>query len=187
MDLELRRDIRRPDDQSTLSSYLTSMDENKHEWWAYAARHRNVGQVSQNTQSNCQPRPYDNRSPASPYAQYSGRPNYQSYSNPAYGQYGGRQSYQFYNNPSPRPQYLSNQQAYTSPAPQYQTQYSSSRNVNQITGPPARLQITSGPAQNDASRFTFRQPFRPIQGNDRGGYQYQNRGGFGNNSYGLNN
>ena len=45
LDLEFRRDVKRPEDATTINSFLTSLDDCKHEWWAYASRHggRNAG------------------------------------------------------------------------------------------------------------------------------------------------
>ena len=165
IDLELRRDIRRPDEQSTLSSYLADIDENKHEWWAYAARHQVPSHQGGGQLQSRQGRPQDSRSSQFGQSEVSGRGGFQSYNS--------------------RP-YQSSQQAFNSPS-QYQNQYSdqySNAGVNRLPTPPARLQITAGTNQiNDANSFTFRQPFRPGKGNNRGGYQgssyqNQNRGNY---------
>ncbi len=61
LDLELRRDIKRPDNKSTINSFLAGMDDSKHEWWAYAHRHgRNPGTPLGISQGNRQPRLPDN-------------------------------------------------------------------------------------------------------------------------------
>lgn len=65
IDLELRRDLKKPEETTTVNAFLTSIDDCKHTWWAYASRHgRNLG--SGNTSGNSfqasrQSRPYDSR------------------------------------------------------------------------------------------------------------------------------
>lgn len=96
IDLELRRDIRRPTDKTTVNEFLTELDDRKHEWWAYAARHRgsnvnNGGQGQNNRQGRLA---YEARSSgqAGQYGQYGPnragyqpfRQGFQSYGN-AYG------------------------------------------------------------------------------------------------------
>ena len=38
IDLELRKDVSKPDDATTINSFLKSIDSCKHEWWEYAVR-----------------------------------------------------------------------------------------------------------------------------------------------------
>ena len=38
IDLELRKDVRKPDEATTINSFLKSIDSCKHEWWEYAVR-----------------------------------------------------------------------------------------------------------------------------------------------------
>ena len=50
IDPELRLHVNRPNDQSTIKSFLADVNERKHDWWAYASRHRVGGSLPQGKQ-----------------------------------------------------------------------------------------------------------------------------------------
>lgn len=72
IDLELRRDIKKSEDAITINSFLMTLDDCKHEWWAYVSRHgRNAGIGStasgSSFQGNRQLRSHESR-PSGQYA-----------------------------------------------------------------------------------------------------------------------
>ncbi len=81
LDLELRRDIKRPDDKSTINSFLAGMDDSKHEWWAYYRHGRIPGTPLGITQGNRQPRLPDNNRGDN---QFQSR-QYQQWQGPGFG------------------------------------------------------------------------------------------------------
>ena len=171
IDPELRLHIHRPTDQATVNSFLAEMDERKHDWWAYASRHRVGGSLPQgkprpSNDSRNQPGQYSNSS--------SNRTGYQPNFRTGYQPFG---TARFSNNPPPRNQaYQSNQ---------YQNQRDRPSAQQRIMPPQQRLQITGPPnASGSASRAAGNGPYptRPFnqgyqnQGYQNQGYQnYQNR------------
>ena len=156
IDLELRRDIKKPEGTTTVNSYLTSLDDCKHEWWAYASRHGggkpSMGVSTQ--QANRQPRFESNRGN---YGQSQFRQQGQQgtgFGQQPYGRQPNQPSQPYY---APQPfiprQYGTN--AYTNQQPQYP-----SRNLPQLDqrssgNPPQQLQVTAGPS---TSRSGSQQP-----------------------------
>lgn len=51
LDPELRRDIRRPKDTTTLQEFLADLDDYKHDWWTYASRTRGGSGGNRDTQA----------------------------------------------------------------------------------------------------------------------------------------
>ena len=144
IDPELRLHIHRPTEQSTVNSFLAEMDERKHDWWAYAARHRG-GSLQQGTTR--QARPSQQNQPGQ-YGTSSNRTGYQPNNRFAgYQPFGtGRFPYQNQRNQA----YQSNQQ--------YQNQRNDPRSSGQQRIMPPqqqRLQLTGPP---NASGSAQQQP-----------------------------
>ena len=154
IDLELRRDIKPPEEGCAINPYLTAMDNCKHTWWAYASRHRSTSAAThggfrqqQQTRSS-----YDGRQGNS-FGQYNtNRTGNQSTNN-------FRPGYQTVPYNSNRPQ--------TTPAyqpQQYQNRQPQGQQPRGQQQPPIqpRLQIGAGPANVPSLPPQQRQPFRPI-------------------------
>ena len=47
IDPELRRDVRRPKERTTLSDFLEDIEDLKHDWWTFASRHNSSRFASQ--------------------------------------------------------------------------------------------------------------------------------------------
>lgn len=188
IDLELRRDVKKPEHGTTINAFLTALDECKHEWWMYASRHggRNAGSGLTSQGSRQQNRPADNRGN---YNQFQSRQQ-----GPGFGQqpFYGRQSYQPYYQPFPSRQF-NNSNAYQ---PQQQQQYgqSSSQQPPRQQGlPPPRqpLQITAPPNASGSTSSNRPQagngfPRREDRGNQGQGFQrpwQQRNGGYRQKAY----
>lgn len=170
LELEFQRDIDEPTKQTSLNTFLQSLDKRKHQWWAYASRSR-PQQQQQAGKSREQPRsgqnvnrgyqPYQPNFQRQPFQPWYN--NWQGNSGP---QYQRPYSYQGQNNA-----YQSNYQNRNQPP-----------NVNvqaRLPQPPNRLQITAGPSgsgSNNPPPNNNRQPFTPISNNA----QNQNRPGQSN-------
>ena len=173
LDLELRRDIKKPEDATTINSFLTTLNDCKQEWWLYASRHggRNAGSgniAGSSFQASRQSRPYESR-PTGQYGQYNSfnrgggqpvfgqsslrpgyqadyRPSYRSELQPRYPTYQNTQAYQ----PSQYPQY---------PSRPPQPDQRSSVNL------PQRPQITAPPGKSGSQQPPARLPFNPAFNN----------------------
>lgn len=163
IDLELRRDIKRPDENVTINTFLTTLDESKHEWWAYAHRHggRNAGSGStpgSSFQAARQSRSYENR-PAGQYGQYNNSFSRSGGGQSSFVQPSLRPGYQAERPPyrpelQPRYPNYQNSQAYQSPQqlplrypnyPSRPAQPDQRSNGNQVGTLAQRLQITGPP------------------------------------------
>ena len=154
IDLELRRDIKPPEEGCAINPYLTTMDNCKHTWWAYASRHRNTSAAAHGSlRQQQQTRSYDSR-PGNNFGQY----NVNRTGNQSNNFRPGYQTAPYNNRPQMaqayQPQQYQNRQPQTGQQPRGQQQQ-----------PPPfqpRLQIGAGPANASISPQQQRQPFRPI-------------------------
>ena len=85
LDADLRRDIRRPRDNTSLNDFLEDLDDYKHDWWTYAHRH---GQrfAPQQTSQNRQNRPGDSGRNNGQYQPQNRPPQQQLQQQPRSGQ-----------------------------------------------------------------------------------------------------
>lgn len=166
VDVELQRDLSKPDENSTVNSYMASLDDRKHQWWAYASRHLRTNAL------NSQPPP-NQRTP--------NRGNPQSFRQTSLQPYGS--GYQPFPRPLPysfQPQYQKQgAQGYGHAAyPQQQARGYPTNPSNQSfpvlpsTRPP--LQITAPPSVSASSSQTSRSLSNGGYQNTRGGYQNRN-------------
>lgn len=172
IDLELRRDIKHPEEASTVNAYLTALDECKHTWWAYASRHKGT------TATRQQARP-----------SYEGKQQNQSgqYTNPSYrtGYQPNFRSAGYQPTGTGRFPYPRNQAYQSNQYQQRNDQRSSGNQYQQRVLPPTqRLQITTAPnasgsapqQPSPANRpFLPNKPYqdRPSQNRPYQGYQPQ--------------
>ena len=193
IDLEIRSsDIRRPRDDTTLSSFLADIDDVKHDWWERGTKNRSSSSYTSNKPARPEQRQqtgqYSNRQGTSSgygNTSYQNRPNrgfqpsFQSrpfnqygqsaYNNQQYPQqqrqsYGGYQANQYGYNQQPR--YGQSPQGYPNQSG-FQSQSSSAPKPSPaLPTAPQRLQITAGQASADGSNSS-RQPFRPAENSYR--------------------
>jgi len=164
IDLELRRDVKRPDNNTTINSFLTSLDDCKHEWWALASRksERHNRSVPPNRSNNNNSNSYGQRQPQQ-YGQYQNfRQPFIPY-RPAEGFGGGyRPSYRG------APPYGSNNTSYGSnpyrpfsssssfqPQQSNVNQQQQQQNPNRLPPPGRQLQITNGSSSPSPGQKTF--------------------------------
>ena len=188
IDLDLRRDVKRPKGDLSIDVFLTDLDECKYEWWAYAGKQLRR-QGSGSDRSREEPRrnngQYDNSFNPNRQNQNQGSRNQFPYQN---SQFPYQNSFPSY--PSYSSRYQNNQAYQNRQAPyQYgdQTQGQANPYSNARLPPPSqRLQITAGPANASASpndqNYGSRQPFKPNPGQvNRNGDRRQGfQGGYGN-------
>ena len=148
IDLELRRDIKPPEEGCAINPYLTAMDNCKHTWWAYASRHRNTATSHGSLRQQARPS-YDSR-PSNNFGQYNNPNRTGNQSNPF------RPGYQTvpYNNRPTNPAYQ--------PQQSRPFQANSQSRGQQQAQPQQRLQISAGPANVSGLPQQQRPPFQPI-------------------------
>ena len=188
IDLELRRDIKKPGADATVNSFLKELDECKHEWWAYASRHGKNAGTAGSQASRQQNRAADRGN----YNQFS-RQQGPGYGQQSYGQQSyGRQPFQPYYQPyyqSSSSRQFNSPNAYSNNQPQ---QYDRSSNVpprQSLPAPRQPLQITA-PSTSDSTTRSQSSTAPRNQGFQRGqgsgfqrGRQPRNYGGFRQKAY----
>ena len=200
LDLEFRRDLTLPTENTDMNAFLTEMENKKEIWWALGARHRGTGYVAHvGNQRN--PGGFNNRPNAPrPYGQgqYDGyrssggamgtgggavgaRPAYQN-TPPPRNQF--PTSYQFRNPPPQSRAYQPQQQQQRPPLPQPQ-QYGGYQNYQgraQSQPPPAVPGQSSGnrptSQPNASAGQQQRQPFRPFQNYNNQAQPWRQQGGY---------
>ena len=178
LDSELRRDIRRPKDGTTLQDFLSDLDDFKHDWWTYASRHgggKNTGTgigsgISSSgsaTQANRQPR-FDNRGN---YAQSQFRQQGFGFGQQPY--YGGRPFQPYYSQQQSFPRQFNGSNAYSNQN-QQPGQYAQQSNPPRqgLPAPRQPLQITES-SSGSTNRSSNQQ--NPRSGSNFG--KQGNRGG----------
>ena len=173
IDLELRRDLKKPEEATTVNTFLSNLDDCKYAWWAYAGRHgRNTGSGSTTSGSSFQGNRQLQSRPAGQYGQYNN--SFNRGGQPSFGQSSLRPGYQAEYRPPYRPELqprYQNPQAYQ---PQQSSQYQNrppqpdQRSSGSMGAPPQRLQISGPPnrsgfpqPQGQQSQPQARPPFRP--------------------------
>ena len=192
IDLELRRDIKKPGADATVNSFLKELDECKHEWWAYASRHGKNAGAAGSQASRQQNRAADNRGNYNQFPRQQG-PGYgqQSYGQQSYGRQPFQPYYQPYYQSSSSRQFNS-PNAYSNNQPQ---QYGQSSNAPRqgLPAPRQPLQITAPSTSDSTTRSQSstaprNQGFPRSQGSgfQRGrqtSWQPRNAGGFRQKAY----
>ena len=168
LDAELRRDLRRPKDTTTLEEFMSDLDEFKHDWWTYASRHRPSGGGGRDTATSNRSK---NDRPGN-YGQYNNRQGYQpNFQRPYPDFYGNNWRNNAYSDQYGRPAYNQG----------YQNRQNQASNAPRLPPVSERRQITAAHANPEQSNSPFRSnpnaanQGRPAWQNNRGGSKFPMR------------